>query len=225
MSRHQNGNYKIRIADVALHEHDWVVIKPFTVLLLILCPGSLLVAQLVLPDAPDEDDHGGFEIFVPGPERTEGLHSGTSSPAQDPQTQEAPVESIPAINLLQLRNQRRSVPSAQNRTRPGSGKAPLEDSPPRLKVRLEFPQGAPTHGQLRNQPILIETFVGRVIVPLHEIASLSIGSQASDSRIDCRNGDTVQGVIVNAHFDVQSPDGASQRIPTTHPMRLVPLPE
>ena len=182
-----------------------------------------VLAQLAIPglleDTPVEEQAPA--IFIPAPERTDGLHAGTNAPAEI--SLPAGALSQDARGILRMMEGPNPIFLRQDFGIPRPGPRPsFLTGPSNVVFGMELTQGESLGGALRNQPLLIDTQAGRMVVSLHEVAAMERLEDTDVFRIELRGGDVVTGQVATAHLNVQQADGGTRRVPATRWRSLVP---
>ncbi len=164
-------------------------------------------------------------IHVPAPIRSApgGANTNTTRRAGSPEPGgqfDAPaiLQLQAGMDALQLQQARTSRPA--NREMPGQGRSPLRSGPTNVTVQVETRSGRNAAGILRNQPIVLDSLAGRLVIPLHQIRRLQFHEDKKRVSAECHNGDLAEGILINAHFDLQTYEGAGRRLPARHLERL-----
>ncbi len=182
-----------------------------------------LSAQLMIPGLLEDQvpEAVSPSIFIPAPERIEGLHADTNATREIP----LPVGALnpDARGMLRMMEGQHPIFMRQDLAlRPHPADLRFQAGPSNVLVRLELTHGQDVRGTLRNQPILVDTHVGRMALPLHEVERIDRLPETAVFRIELQGGDVVTGEVATAHLHILQADGGNTRVPASRWRSLSP---
>lgn len=189
------------------------------------------MAQLILPDDGDEvEELQDNSIFVPGPERTEGLHASDDTPDMTTGTGAAAGElELRPDNLMLQRMQANQIVHHGFGQLRGQGKVLTDPpaahetaGPTNLVLRIARSMGESSFVRVKNQPLTLESQIGKLVVPMHEVRTLQHEPVSGRARVETVEGDVVEGTLKNLRLRVRPVSGDDQFIPFKVIRRLEP---